>query len=79
MQADNGAVTDGAGIPETIDRLGSVEARIAAIEAQHAWLRLEQLCTEIAGLRKTIDFLIEYIAERDGASVERTYYAADPA
>ena len=34
VQAEQGAVTDGAGISQTIDRLGSVEARLANIEAQ---------------------------------------------
>lgn len=34
VQAEQGgAVTDGAGIPQTIDRLGSVEARVGNIEA----------------------------------------------
>lgn len=71
VQAMQGAVTDNAGIPQTIDRLGSVEARVAIMEAQQNWLHLEQLRAEVAMLHKTVDWLIEYIAERDGAAVER--------
>lgn len=77
VQAEQGAVTDGAGISQTIDRLGSVEARLANIEAQQNWLHLEQLRAEVAGLRKTIEYLIEYVAERDGAAVERINDVAD--
>lgn len=63
--------TDSAGIPQTIDRLGSVEARLANLEAQQNWLHLEQLRAEVGGLRRTVDFLIAYIAERDGVAVAR--------
>ncbi|MBP8292561.1 MAG: hypothetical protein KAX65_07305 [Caldilineaceae bacterium] len=59
-------------IPQTIDRLGSVEARLANIEAQQNWLHLEQLRAEVGGLRQTVDWLIEYVAERDGAAVVAT-------
>lgn len=79
MQAKPNAVTDGARIPQTIDRLGSVEARLASIEAQQNWLHLEQLSAEVGGLRKTIEYLIEYVAERDGSAVERFNYVADSA
>ena len=60
-----------AGIPQIIDRLGSVETRLANIEAQQNWLHLEQLRAEVGGLRQTMDWLIEYVAERDGNSVVR--------
>lgn len=70
MQADT-AVTDGAGIPQAIDRLGSIETRLANIEAQQNWLHLEQLRSEVAGLRQTVEYLVAYIAERDGAQALR--------
>lgn len=44
---------------------------MATLEAQQNWLHLEQLRAEVGGLRQTVDWLIEYIAERDGAAVER--------
>ena len=56
-------------IPITIDRIESLERRTATLEAQQTWLHLEQLRAEVAGLRQTILWLIEYIAERDGADV----------
>ena len=71
MQADE--------IPQTIDRLGSVETRLANLEAQQNWLHLEQLRAEVGGLRQTMDWLIEYVAERDGSAVERIEHVADSA
>lgn len=72
MQAERqGAESDGAGIQQTIDRLGGAEARLANIEAQQNCLHLEQLRTEVAGLRQTVDWLIEYIAERDSCAVHK--------
>lgn len=71
MQADT--------IPQTIDRLGGVEARVATIEAQQNWLHLEQLRAEVAGLRQTVQQLIEYIAERDGMQAVGEIYVADSA
>lgn len=79
MQANQNAVTDGAGIPQAIDRLGSVEARLANIEAQQNWLHIEQLRAEVGGLRQTVQQLIEYVAERDGKTVERIGDVADSA
>lgn len=69
MQADMTAGTDGAGFSQTIDRLGSIETRLANIDARQNWLHIEQLRSEVAGLRQTILWIIEYIAERDGADV----------
>ena len=67
MQAERqGAESDGAGISQTIDRLGSVETRVAALEAQQNWLHIEQLRAEVGGLRETMQYLIDYLAERDG-------------
>ncbi len=72
MQAEQqGAESDGAGISQTIDRLGSVETRLATLEAQQNWLHLEQLRAEVGGMRETMDYLIAYVAERDGAAVAR--------
>lgn len=66
MQAEQrGAESDGAGTSQTIDRLGSVETRVAALEAQQNWLHLEQLRAEVGGMRETVQYLIDYIAERD--------------
>lgn len=62
-----------------IDRTASLEQRVASIEAQQNWLHLEQLRAEVAGLRQTVDWLIEYIAERDGGTVERIGDAANNA
>lgn len=53
-------------------QLDSLQVRVAVLEAQQNWLHLEQLRAEVAGLRKTVEYLVEYIAERDGASVART-------
>ena len=39
------------------------------MEAQQNWLRLEQLRAEVAGLRQTMDWLIQYVAARDGATI----------
>lgn len=58
--------------PITIDRIESLERRTATLEAQQNWLHLEQLRAEVGGLRQTVEYLVEYIAERDGASVART-------
>lgn len=59
-------------IPIThLARIESLETRTAALEAQQNWLHLEQLRAEVGGLRQTIDWLIEYVAERDGNSVVR--------
>ena len=67
MQAEQqSAESDGAGISQTIDRLGSVETRVAALEAQQNWLHIEQLRAEVGGLRETMQYLIDYLAERDG-------------
>ncbi len=72
MQAERqGAESDGVGISQTIDRLGSVETRLATLEAQQNWLHLEQLRAEVGGMRETMDYLIAYVAERDGAAVAR--------
>ena len=72
MQAERqGAESDGVGISQTIDRLGSVETRLATLEAQQNWLHLEQLRAEVGGLRQTVDYLIAYVAKRDGAAVAR--------
>lgn len=54
-----------------IDRIHSLETRTANIEAQQNWLHLEQLRAEVGGLRQAIDWLIEYVAERDGSSLTR--------
>lgn len=71
MQAERqGAESDGAGISQTIDRLGSVETRVATLEAQQNWLHLEQLRSEVGGLRETMQYLINYIAERDAGGAE---------
>lgn len=57
-------------IPMTIgNRMDSLELRTAALEAQQAWLRIEQLQAQVGGLRQSVAWLIEYIAERDGADV----------
>jgi len=53
-------------------QLDSLQVRVAVLEAQQNWLHLEQLRAEVAGLRQTVEYLVEYIAERDGASVART-------
>lgn len=72
MQAERqGAESEGIGISQKIDRLGSVETRVAALEAQQNWLHLEQLRAEVGGLRQTVDYLIEYVAERDSAAIAR--------
>ena len=57
-------------IPSMIGiRIESLELRTATLEAQQNWRHLEQLRAEVAGLRQTVLWLIEYIAERDGADV----------
>lgn len=60
-----------------IDRIANLEQRVARIEAQHDWLRHEQLSAEVNGLRQTVEYLVEYIAQRDGATVERSNHVAD--
>lgn len=62
-----------------IDRIASLEVRLAAVEGQQNWLHLEQLRAEVAGLRQTVEWLIEYIAERDSAAVGRSDHVADSA
>ena len=71
MQAVGDADTHGELIPQAIDRLDSVEVRMATLESQQNWLRLEQLRAEVAGLRQTMDWLIQYVAARDGAAIVR--------
>lgn len=71
MQAGSGADTDGVSFPTTIDRIASLENRLATMEAQQNWLRLEQLRAEVAGMRQTMDWLIQYVAVRDGAAIVR--------
>lgn len=71
MQAGSGADTDGVSFPATIDRIASLENRLATMEAQQNWLRLEQLRAEVAGMRQTMDWLIQYVAARDGAAIVR--------
>lgn len=71
VQAERqGAESDGVGISQTIDRLGSVETRVATLEAQQNWLHLEQLRAEVGGMRETMQYLIDYLAERDGGGAE---------
>ena len=53
------------------NRIDSLELRTATLEAQQTWLHHEQLSAEVAGLRQTVAWLIEYLAERDGATVAR--------
>lgn len=67
MPATDGSV----GIPQTIDRLDSVELRMANLESQQNWLRVEQLRAEMDGLRQTVNWLIEYVAARDGAAIAK--------
>ena len=52
------------------NRIDSLELRTATLEAQQNWLHLEQLRAEVAGLHQTVTWMIEYLAERDGAAVE---------
>ena len=52
-------------------RIDSLETRTATLEAQQNWLHLEQLRAEVGGLRQTVDYLIEYVAERDSAAIAR--------
>ena len=49
-------------------RIDSLETRTAVLEAQHVWLRVEQMEAELARQGK----LLEYILNRDcgGASME---------
>jgi hypothetical protein len=63
------AATDGA-IDFPTQQIDSIQARLAALEAQQNWLHLEQLRAEVAGLHQTVTWMIEYLAERDGAAVE---------
>lgn len=70
MQTDpdpefNGSVC----IPISQGRIDSLETRTANLEAQQNWLHLEQLRAEVGGLRQTLDYLIQYVAERDSAAV----------
>ena len=67
MPATDGSV----GIPQTIDRLDSIDLRMANLESQQNWLRLGQLRAEVEGLRQTVDWLIEYVAARDGAAIAK--------
>ena len=41
------------------------------MEAQQNWLRLERMRAEVAGMRQTMDWLIQYVAARDGAAIVR--------
>lgn len=78
MAQQASATTDGAVILQ-IQPIDLIQARLAALEAQQNWLHLEQLRAEVEGLHQTINYLIEYIAERDGAAVERTNHVANSA
>ena len=76
----DGAATDGAPRISTVtQQIGVMQARLAALESQHGWLHLEQLRVEVASLRQSVAHLVEYLAERDGLTVERIGDATDSA
>lgn len=51
-------------IPITrLTRIESLETRTAALEAQHVWLRVEQLDAELARQAKLLDSIVESIVD----------------
>ena len=70
MQAGSGADTDGVSFPATIDRIASLENRLATMEAQQNWLRLER-CARGGGYAADDGLVDQYVAARDGAAIVR--------
>ena len=55
-------------VPDS-ERIGGLETRVAVLEAQHVWLRVEQLEAELARQAKLIDYVVgrDYGAAPGGA------------